>query len=110
MVWHATVVAGAMGRLTGAVTESMAPTGTDQTVWDDEVRDLTRAANLASRGTGPEASSLLLDVLGELHHMTGPVPRDFGMVNLPVALLRELGKERAAASTPAPRIDRRLQA
>ena len=100
LVWHAIVVAGAMARLTGAVSESLAPTGTDQAAWDAEVRELARAANLASRGAGPAASSLLLDVLGELHQMARPLPREFNHVTMTMALLHDIVKARATANSP----------
>ena len=99
MVWHATVVAGAMGRLAGAVTESLAPPGTDQEAWDEDVHELVRAANHAARGEGPAASELLLTVLGELHSIAGPLPTDFHRNNLPMALLLEI--RRAGASWSA---------
>ena len=90
MVWHATVVAGAMGRLAGAVTESLAPPCTDQEAWDEDVHALVRAANHAARGEGPAASELLLNVLGELHSIAAPPPPDLRRNNLPMGLLLEI--------------------
>ena len=99
MVWHATVVAGAMGRLAGAVTESLAPPGTDQEAWDEDVHELVRAANHAARGEGPAASELLLTVLGELHSIAGPLPTEFHRNNLPMALLLEIRRTWASWSS-----------
>ena len=98
-VWHATVVAGASGRLSGAVAESLAPLGTVQEAWDEDVDELVRAAPQAARGSGPSAAELLLAVLGELHSIAAPLLPDFHRNHLPMGLLLEIrwaGGSRAA--------------
>ena len=79
-----------MWRLSGAVTESLAPLGTDQEAWDDDVHDMVRAATQAARDPGPSAAELLLAVLGELHSLAAPLPRDLRRNNLLLGLLLEI--------------------
>ena len=98
LVWHTTVVAGAMARLSGAVSGTLAPAGTDQAAWSTEVGKLVHAVSSTEGGVELAAPDLLLEILGELNMLALPLTRAVDHVPMPLALLRALVKARATAT------------
>ena len=90
LVWHATVVAGAMSWLGGDKSASFAPARTDPKAWGGVVREPVRAAERASIGSWLTPIALLREVLCEIHAIAAPLPRDLRSNNLPLGLMLEI--------------------
>ena len=87
LVWHTTVVAGAINQLRWDKGPSFAPARADREAWELEVGETARTAEWAADGLSLSPTALLREVLSELQAIATPLPKDDHGNDPPIGLI-----------------------
>ena len=87
LVWHTTVVAGAINQLRWDKSPTFAPAGADCEAWELEVGETARTAKWAADGLSLSPTALLREVLSELQAIATPLPKDDRGNDLTIGLI-----------------------